>query len=299
MSEIINVFFSYSHDSEAHSAWVKKLAAQLHTIHGLEVTIDAWQLRFGDDLGFFMEQGLSNAKYVLCICSEEYVHKANNGIGGVGYEKMIITQDLMTSANSNYIIPIIRNNTLPHKTPTCLDSKFYIDFSDDDKYLDSYKALLNRLYDQDIAKIPQRGENPFTKSQSDKVAIQKAVESILYYEQGYQGRIHFKYDNNNGIFKIGTGEYTFDTQWSQAGNDSIYAYGLIGFNSEFQDFPDINELEQFNFSSSSLTIHKGQIVIWENSFNNFVAVKVISVKSSNHGYPNDEMEFEYRIYGMD
>jgi len=53
--------------------------------------LDQWDLKPGDDLPHFMETQLELAEYVLMICTEKYVEKANAGEGGVGYEKMIMT----------------------------------------------------------------------------------------------------------------------------------------------------------------------------------------------------------------
>ena len=50
------------------------------------------------------------ADRVLMICTEQYVRKANAGAGGVGYEKMIVTSELMTSIDSRKVIPIIRQS---------------------------------------------------------------------------------------------------------------------------------------------------------------------------------------------
>lgn len=88
------VFISYSHDDKDHKNWVLKLATDLRS-HGVDVTLDQWDLRLGDDLPFFMEQGLSSSSLVLCICSNTYVQKANAGKGGAGYEKKILAADLM------------------------------------------------------------------------------------------------------------------------------------------------------------------------------------------------------------
>jgi hypothetical protein len=43
------VFISYSHDSEEHKAWVADLARFL-IINGIDVVIDAWNLRRGEDI---------------------------------------------------------------------------------------------------------------------------------------------------------------------------------------------------------------------------------------------------------
>ena len=104
---IPKVFISYSHDSQDHKKWVLDLASRLRN-NGVDATIDQWELKPGDDLPHFMESHLRNSDYVLMICSERYVAKANSGTGGVGYEKMIVTADLMRNIDSNKVIPIIR-----------------------------------------------------------------------------------------------------------------------------------------------------------------------------------------------
>ena len=40
------VFLSYSHDCEAHKAWVRRLAERLQE-GGVEVTLDQWDLQIG------------------------------------------------------------------------------------------------------------------------------------------------------------------------------------------------------------------------------------------------------------
>ncbi len=75
---------------------------------GIDAILDQWELQPGDDLTHFMEQNLAAADRVLMICTDKYVEKANSGVGGVGYEKMIVTSDLLKSIDSNKVIPIIR-----------------------------------------------------------------------------------------------------------------------------------------------------------------------------------------------
>lgn len=114
MEENPIVFISYSHDSQEHKEWVRSLATRLRG-HGVDVILDQWNLYIGQDLRFFMEQGVTKSKMVLCVCSENYVNKANFGIGGTGYESMIISQDLLSNVDLEYVVPIIRNNNLDKK----------------------------------------------------------------------------------------------------------------------------------------------------------------------------------------
>ncbi|MDB8710474.1 toll/interleukin-1 receptor domain-containing protein [Mediterraneibacter gnavus] len=131
---------SYSHDNEEHKAWVKKLATDLRQHMGVDVMLDQWDLRIGGDLSLFMEQGLSESSLMMCVCFDIYIQKANAGIGGSGYEKMILTTDLIQDTNVDYIIPVMRCNQ-NKKLPRFLGTKLYIDFSDDDMYLEKLEEL--------------------------------------------------------------------------------------------------------------------------------------------------------------
>jgi hypothetical protein len=124
------VFVSYSHDSEVHKDWVLTLATRL-VANGVDVVLDQWDLNLGGDLPHFMETRLVGANRVLAICTDNYVEKANAGRGGVGYEKMILTAQIMQNIASERIIPVVRANAAPHTVPTFLSTKLYIDFRDD------------------------------------------------------------------------------------------------------------------------------------------------------------------------
>ena len=68
------VFISYSQDNQEHSDWVLNFATKLRCL-GIDVTCDIWDLNIGDDLLFFMNNGLNNVNIVICICSEKYEKK--------------------------------------------------------------------------------------------------------------------------------------------------------------------------------------------------------------------------------
>ena len=119
------VFVSYSHDTDQHKDWVLVLATRL-VANGVDIVLDQWDLTLGGDLPRFMEQGLSSAHRVLAVCTEPYVGKANAGRGGVGYEKMILTAQLMQDVTSDRIVPVIRSNSLTAPVPIFLSSRVYI-----------------------------------------------------------------------------------------------------------------------------------------------------------------------------
>ena len=301
MKALINpkVFVSYSHDNEEHKAWVLKFSTDLRR-HGVDVVLDQWDARLGDDLLFFMEQGLSTSNLVLCICSDKYIEKTNTNKGGAGYEKKILSADLMRDGAKNYIIPIIRNNTIDKKLPTFLSGALYLDFEDNCDYYNSYSTLLERIFDEDIKSKPALGENPFKSDKiSRDISYEIDVKKVQFYNPMFEGRASFDYKKNNGNYVIGTGEYEFSTHWSSAGMGSIHCYRdqvkRLGYNPSFKDYPSLDKIKEFDFSSRCRTVREGEIVILENRHNKFVAIKVTKVFYNSVDIDH-LLEFDYKIY---
>ena len=134
------LFVSYSHDNLSHKDWVLQLATRL-VRNGVDVILDQWDLTLGSDLPRFMESGLTASERVLAICTAIYVEKANSSAGGVGYEKMILTAELMKNTTTDRIIPVVRNNTKETLLPTFLSSRVYIDFSDTKASIPNYLEI--------------------------------------------------------------------------------------------------------------------------------------------------------------
>jgi hypothetical protein len=160
------VFISYSHDSQEHKQWVLDLATRLRS-SGVDAILDQWELGPGSDLPQFMEQNLARASRVLMICTERYVEKANGGVGGVGYEKMIVTADLLRRIGSNRVIPIVRQAGSV-QLPTFLGTKMYIDLSTEDLFESGMDQLLRDLLSAPLFVKPPLGSDPFkvTKGQA-------------------------------------------------------------------------------------------------------------------------------------
>lgn len=153
------VFISYSHDSAEHKEWVLNFATTIRN-RGIDAVLDQWDLKPGDDLPHFMEKELELCDFVIMICTETYVSKANAGTGGVGYEKMILTSSLLGKIDSNKIIPIIRQSS-GTTLPTFLKTKLYINFSNDSDVEYSLDELLRHLLNAPLYKKPEIGKNPF------------------------------------------------------------------------------------------------------------------------------------------
>jgi len=212
---IPTVFISYSHDNQEHKKWVLDLATRLRNT-GIDAALDQWDLRPGDDLPHFMEQNLASSDYVVMVCTDKYVSKANNGTGGVGYEKMIITADLLSRIDSNKVIPIIRQPGTS-KTPTFLKTKLYIDFSRDDEFEFSFDELVRAIHGAPLYKKPEIGNNPFEpitdgKQEKTNDAILELMNYVLwYFERGDSYTLY-----GNLIGKVGRSRVMLDMTIKQA-----------------------------------------------------------------------------------
>jgi hypothetical protein len=164
---IPKAFISYSHDTQQHKKWTLELATRLRN-NGIDAILDQWELQPGADLPHFMETHLSSADKIIMICTDKYVEKANKGEGGVGYEKMIITSNLLAKINENKIIPIIvQQGTV--EVPTFLKSKLFINFSKADDYEFSYDELVRTIHNSPLFEKPTIGNNPFQPVVKEKL----------------------------------------------------------------------------------------------------------------------------------
>ena len=292
-------FLSYSHDSDEHSDWVLQLATRLRA-NGVDIILDKWNLHLGHDVASFIEKGLSDSDRILCVCSETYTVKANDGMGGVGYEKQIMTADLMADLNSNRVIPIIRNNHGQGNVPTFLKGRIYVDFEDDHLYEDGYEKLLRTLLNEPVSPIPPLGDNPFENAR--RYTNQRFFPSSeKYVSPAPRGRVTFDYSNNNGRYSIGSGHFMFETDWSKSSDynihllndpDSILTVAVV---KDTLQIDEIRDARVYDGSSRIRHPNVGQIAILQNTNGFFAAIKVVDIKDDTRGSPFDELTFNYMI----
>ena len=171
MAEHPKVFISYSHDSPEHKRWVSELGAKLRH-NGIDAILDQWDLGPGDDVTQFMERGIMESDRVLVICTDSYVSKANAGEGGVGYERMIVTAQLVQDLGTDKFIPVIRQASGQEKTPAFLGTRVYIDFRNSSEFESEFDKLVHELHRVPVVEKPPLGKNPFPKLSSEGTGSQ-------------------------------------------------------------------------------------------------------------------------------
>jgi hypothetical protein len=153
-------FVSYSHDSTDHKAWVLRLATELRAL-GVDTILDQWDLAPGQDIVAFMESSIAKSDRVLLICTGEYVARADSGQGGVGYERLVVTGELVERIDTKKFIPVVRQQTKPRKLPHFLGSRLYIDFSSDAEFNARLDELAKEIHGVGRSAKPVLGPNPF------------------------------------------------------------------------------------------------------------------------------------------
>ncbi|ODG94072.1 hypothetical protein BED47_00680 [Gottfriedia luciferensis] len=164
---------------------------------GINVTLDKWDLKDGQDVYAFMESMVTSQDInkVLVICDEGYQKKADDRSGGVGTETQIITPQIYKDAKQEKFIPIVAQRNEDGNTflPTYMAGRKYIDLSNSDTYEDNYELLVRNIYEAPLHQRPTRGkppeylfENAANSSKTTKVirqmenAIDKTPRRLTY-----------------------------------------------------------------------------------------------------------------------
>lgn len=157
---IPKVFISYSWSNDT---LVLPLAQRLVS-QGVDVVLDKWDLKEGQDKYVFMEQCVSDPDItkVLIICGKAYADKANARLGGVGDETTIISSEIYGKTKQEKFIPIIaeRDENGEPFVPTYIKTRIYIDLSNEDTYEEQYEKLLRNIYDKPLYSKPKLGTRP-------------------------------------------------------------------------------------------------------------------------------------------
>jgi hypothetical protein len=153
------VFISYSWDGEEHKEWVLNLA-NLLVQNGVDVILDQYDLSAGNEMTYFMEKAMTADK-ILLILTPGYKTKADNRLGGVGYEYSMVTIEYYEKEpNKSKIIPILRNGDKDASCPLYVQSKLFHDMSIDEKFDSKLFELIKLIIDKPLVNKPAIGKLP-------------------------------------------------------------------------------------------------------------------------------------------
>lgn len=160
--KIPQVFISYSWTSKEYQQFIVGLASRMRH-DGVDVKLDVWDLKEGQDKYAYMEQCVTNPEIdkVLILSDRIYSEKADARKGGVGDETTIISAEVYGNADQHKFIPVVmeRDEEGKEYLPTYLKSRMYRDLSGEN-YEEEYEALLRTIFEQPSHRKPEIGERP-------------------------------------------------------------------------------------------------------------------------------------------
>lgn len=145
----------------------------------MDVVLDQWDLAPGDDVAKFRERGVSDVDRVLVVCTPTYVRKADQGTGGVGYEAMVVTGELVRNLGTSKFIPILRESGDP-PLPRALATRLYVDLRGTwDECTEALTELLRTLHGKPARHKPPLGRSPFEDHQDLGVAHAPSTTEVV------------------------------------------------------------------------------------------------------------------------
>ena len=192
------LFISYSWTSSQHEQWVVDLAEKL-VGSNVDVKLDKWDLRVGQDAIVFMEQMVTDStiRKVLMIVDKNYAEKANAREGGVGTETQIISKEMYDDQQQDKFAALVLDKNAKGNVylPAYYKSRIYINFSEPQNYEKEFDKLLRWIFDKPLHVRPAFGKSPAFVSDETrndiptKVEQPSATKAIKDYKDNSSGYI--------------------------------------------------------------------------------------------------------------
>ncbi len=244
------VFVSYSHSSNEYKDKIRDFAIMLRS-HGIDATIDEWEVTGGNDLNAFMEKAIKEADKVIIACDKVYTDKANNRSGGAGIETYIISPDVYKKHDQTKYIPVIFEKDVDGIAymPDYIKTRFYYDFTEDN-YQFSEEMLIRDIFGIPKFTKPPMGSKPIYIDQYEEDDPKAFLNSI--YSLARISSTKIQSTQNRNIISQFTNELS-----------KIYSDNLITYN-EYKEDPSnatFSKIEKFEaLIEPFITILEAEII---------------------------------------
>lgn len=173
----IKVFISYAHTNDEHKTRVKFIARELRLNYGLDVILDEWSFRKGQDLNKAMEDSGTKSDIILIIGDENYVDKANERMGGVGRESIIFSDTYMKNVESDeytILYAFTEKDEEGHPViPNYMKGINSFDLTDKSKDLEAIDEIGREIYGEPKDIAPPIGSKPDFSKNTNMQSIRK------------------------------------------------------------------------------------------------------------------------------
>jgi hypothetical protein len=187
------VFLSYAWSDPEHKERVRLFANRLIS-KGVEVILDVYDNKPGHELNSFMEQAVTDktVTHVLVITDKIYADKADARTGGVGTETQLISSEVYKKIDQTKVVPLVFERTGERKPclPAYMQSRHYIDFTDESQFESNFDELIRHIYNQPKHVKPLLGPVPNftapTKHAAEKIPLPtKPATSLNHSQSGF------------------------------------------------------------------------------------------------------------------
>ncbi len=193
------VFISYAWGTKEHDEKVLALATELMEV-GIEVVLDKWDLKEGNDTYSFMEKSVSDDSItnVLILIDPNYVKKANARVGGVGTETQIISSEVYNRVEQSKFIPVVfeRDEEGNVCKPHYLNVMLHFDLSKADNYDEEFQRMVRFLYGIETYKKPELGNAPAWLNDESSISYKTAVKSDYFRSKNNESEKLNKYSES-------------------------------------------------------------------------------------------------------
>jgi hypothetical protein len=154
---------------------------------GVDVVLDIWDLKEGDDKYAFMETMVTDESvtHVLVFSDSEYAAKADARKAGVGTESQIISREVYSKVQQSKFIPVVCefDGSGEPFLPTFLKSRIWIDFSSPEAANENWEQLIRFLYGKPAHEKPTLGKPPTYVTTDVTVPASPAVAKFAALKQ--------------------------------------------------------------------------------------------------------------------
>ncbi|MBL4746297.1 MAG: TIR domain-containing protein [Flavobacteriaceae bacterium] len=244
--EAPKLFISYSWTSPEYIDQIKVIAERLIREHRIDVILDQFDLKDGEDAYAYMERMVTDdsVKKVAVFSDKMYTEKANARKSGAGTEAQIISSELYNNAKNNkYVLVLMENDedNRPYK-PAMFTSKIHIDLTINSKFEENLERLARWVHEKPLNVKPPLGAAPdYLKNDVEHFRLNNEKEkktlisSIKEKQIQHEGNLKEYLDS----FSIGFKEFKFDKGANVYPKN--YMPKVKAFDYEMEDFFEIIE----------------------------------------------------------
>lgn len=281
-----NIFISYSWgkgNGENFAIWLNQFLTEKYSA---KVFFDKTTPP-GTNLKDFMYK-VTKAKYIICICTDEYLMRMSVPYSGVSYEV-----DKIKAGIDLPVIPIVESSKeLPEPFKNLKYIKLDMSNPTNPENIKAYYELLNYIFPDRTNHVSEKYDRQIRKVKS----ISKIKQSLAFNPND-GGIVTLNLDINDGKVEVGSNKQKFIINWSNSSYDSAYIYNdYIGnylYVSKKENVFEVTKMPidlAHNFLSYKRVrrVYKGDSFAFINTSDFILVGQILSIESPN-------IKFRYKI----